>query len=52
MIDNVIIDREVGVSLKIYITRFLTLGRTCTAAGWGLVSEKGLASEQLKEVKC
>jgi secreted trypsin-like serine protease len=26
-------------------------GQTCTAAGWGLVSEKGLPSEELKEVK-
>jgi len=26
-------------------------GQTCTAAGWGLVSEKGVASEELKEVK-
>jgi len=25
-------------------------GQTCTAAGWGLISEKGIASEELKEV--
>jgi len=25
-------------------------GQTCTAAGWGLISEKGVASEELKEV--
>ena len=26
-------------------------GTTCTAAGWGLISERGVASEELKEVK-
>ena len=31
--------------------KFLFSGQTCTAAGWGLVSEKGLASEELKEVR-
>ena len=38
-------------SPKYSIDLIFFLGQTCTAAGWGLISEKGLASEELKEVR-